>query len=269
MRSNFEEKRENRVARFERLAQKFSQESESRYKRFHDLLSVIPMGQPILVGHHSERGHRALLNKADNAMRASVEADKKSAYYADRAEAAETNNAISSDDPQAIEKLQAKLDALIKNQELMKACNKIAKGKKTSQAEKVELLMALGLKESTANEILIPHYGRVGIQGFKLTNNNANISTVRKRLEHLKKIEAQGNEEKTYGDIRVFANADENRVQIFFLGIPAEEIRKALKGYGYRWTPSVGCWQAYYSNRAKWSAIEIVKLTQKQNEKAN
>ncbi len=263
MRSNFEEKKANRVARYERLAQKFSQESESRYNLFHSLLSVIPMGQPILVGHHSEKGHRALLKKADNAMRTSVEADKKSAYYAERAEVVETNNAISSDDPQAIEKLQAKLDALIKNQELMKACNKITKSNKTSQAEKVELLMALGLKESTANEILIPHYGRVGVPSYKLTNNNANINTVRKRLEHLKKIEAHGNEEKTYGDIRVFANADENRVQIFFPSIPAEEIRKAMKGYGYRWAPSVGCWQAFYSNRAKWAAIEIVKLSNK------
>ena len=101
MRSNYEEKRANRLERYERLASKFSQESDIRYQRFKSLLSVIPMGQPILVGHHSEKGHRSLLKKADNNMRKSVEADDKSKYYADRAETVENNHAISSDDPNA------------------------------------------------------------------------------------------------------------------------------------------------------------------------
>lgn len=53
------------------------------------MLQVIPPGQPILVGHHSERGHRRLLEKSDNAMRKSVELDEKAKYYNDRAEASE------------------------------------------------------------------------------------------------------------------------------------------------------------------------------------
>ncbi len=47
------------------------------------------MGQPILVGHHSERGHRSLLQKSDNAMRKSVELDDKADYYANKAANAE------------------------------------------------------------------------------------------------------------------------------------------------------------------------------------
>lgn len=247
MRSNYEEKRANRLERYNRLASKFSKESDSRYQRFKSLLSVIPMGQPILVGHHSEKGHRSLLNKADNNMRMSVEADKKAEYYADRAETVENNHAISSDDPNALERLQEKLEGLQRNQELMKKCNKILKSKKTD-AEKVTMLMEFGLKESTAIEILKPVYGRVGIPSYKLTNNNANINTVKQRIAKLQNIEKAGNEEKTYGDIRVFANADENRVQMFFPGKPSDEIRKALKGYGFRWSPIGGCWQAFFSS---------------------
>lgn len=260
MRSNYEEKRANRLERYERLASKFSQESDSRYQRFKSLLSVIPMGQPILVGHHSEKGHRSLLNKADNNMRKSVEADKKAAYYADRAETVENNNTISSDDPKALERLKEKLAGLEKNQELMKKCNKITGNKKTTEAAKIEQLIGLGLKESTAIQLMTPVYGRIGIPSFKLTNNNANIRTVKQRIEKLENIEKAGNQEVTYGDVRVFANADENRVQIFFPDKPSEEIRKALKGYGYRWSPMGGCWQAFYSNRAKYTAVEVVKL---------
>jgi len=76
-----------RVERFEARAEKKENESQSQYERSHNLVSVIPMGQPILIGHHSERGHRNLLKKADNAMRKSCEADEKAKYYKGRAEA--------------------------------------------------------------------------------------------------------------------------------------------------------------------------------------
>lgn len=261
MRSNYEEKRANRIERYNRLVIKFQGESESRYKRFHDLLRVIPPGQPILVGHHSEAGHRSLLKKADNNMRKSIEADKKSTYYERKAEIAESNYAISSDDPNAPERLQEKLEKLVKLQEFYKIVNKTVRSKKLSENQKTEKLVSLGVKEATAIEFIQPdQYGRLGIPGYRLTNNNATIKTVKQRIAKLQAIEKHGNEEQTYGDIRVFANADENRVQIFFPGKPSEEIRKALKGYGYRWSPTSMCWQAFYSNRAKYTAIEVVKL---------
>lgn len=260
MRSNYEEKRANRLERYERLAAKFQGESVNRFKRFHDLLSVIPMGQPILVGHHSEKGHRSLLNKADNSMRASIEADKKAAYYSDRAETLENNNAISSDDPNAIERLTVKLAHLVKTQEFMKKVN-AAHAKYLKKPASLELS---DLSEEWKKKIMeyVPEYSwlKHPFAPYRLTNNNASIATVRQRLAKLQKIEEAGNEEKFYGEIRVFANADENRVQMFFPGKPSDEVRKSLKGYGFRWTPTVGCWQAFYSNRAKWAAVEIVKL---------
>ncbi|HEU0227253.1 MAG TPA: DUF3560 domain-containing protein [Arachidicoccus soli] len=46
----------------------------------------IPLGQPILVGHHSESRHRKVIERADNAMRKSIEEDKKAEDYRRRAE---------------------------------------------------------------------------------------------------------------------------------------------------------------------------------------
>ena len=45
----------------------------------------IPFGQPILVGHHSESRHRRTIEKADNAMRKSVEESGKAEEYERRA----------------------------------------------------------------------------------------------------------------------------------------------------------------------------------------
>jgi len=69
-----------REARLARKADRYGEWAESRerkevaeHNRVHSLLDGIPAGQPILVGHHSERGHRRTLEKADNAMRRAVE----------------------------------------------------------------------------------------------------------------------------------------------------------------------------------------------------
>lgn len=192
-------------------------------------------------------------------MRASIEAGEKSAYYSGRAETLEQNRAISSDAPDALERLREKLASLEKNQELMKACNKIIRDKKLSEAEKVEKMGLAGLAQKDAIELMQPgRFGGMGFASFSLTNNGATIRTTKERIEKLEKLQLCENKEKAYGDTTIIENAEENRVQIFFSGKPSDTIRTRLKQSGFRWTPSVGCWQAYYSNRSKWAAEDIV-----------
>lgn len=59
-----------------RKAERHGASAQAAYERFRAELDVIPPGQPILVGHHSERRHRAALARADRAMARSVEADR-------------------------------------------------------------------------------------------------------------------------------------------------------------------------------------------------
>ena len=42
-----------------------------------------------------------------------------------------------------------------------------------------------------------------------------------------------------------------NRLQVFFPGKPAPEIRAAMKRFGFRWAPSVGAWQRHLNNAAR------------------
>jgi hypothetical protein len=102
-----------------------------------------------------------------------------------------SNTVISSDDPNAIDKLEEKLERLLAAQELYKAINEIIK-KKISDIEKTEALQALGLKEETATKLLVPDgWHGAGIPGYRLTNINAVINNTRRRIEHLKHISRQ------------------------------------------------------------------------------
>ncbi len=109
-REDYAERREARIDRLESRAAAAQAESTAAYEAAHSIMKHIPPGQPILVGHHSERHHRRDLDRIDRNMCKSVEADQKASYYAARAEAAANNTTISSDDPEAVEKLQAKLE---------------------------------------------------------------------------------------------------------------------------------------------------------------
>lgn len=261
MKSNYEEKKEARLESYQRLAAKNDQLSDSAYKASHDIVSCIPPGQPILVGHHSEKRHRKALERSDNAMRKSVEADKKAAYYRDRAESLMSNTAISSDNPDALDLLQEKLEKLQARQELMRMANKIVRSAKLSQVEKVIQLQELGFKESSAVKILeMDHYGTKGYPQYVLSNNNGVIANTKKRIQHLESIAKLHTEEVAYpGGVTLKLNVEDNRVQIFFPGKPSEEIRNDLKRAGFHYSYTVGAWMRLISNWAIHEAKEIIK----------
>lgn len=257
MKSNYHEKKDARIEKYHELAEKNEKESTARFEAAKQIGSFIPFGQPILVGHHSEGRHRRDLERIDNNMRKSCEAADKAKYYERRAEFAEANNAISSDDPDALSKLKEKLASLEFNQKLMKDINKAIRKAKTHE-DRVKALQEIGIKDALIVQLLTPEYGRfIGVPSYKMTNNNANIRTVKQRIERLERIEGLPDEEKQIGNVKIVFAASENRVQMFFPGKPSEEIRTELKRSGFRWAPTVGAWMAFYSNHAKFTAEQI------------
>ena len=121
--NDYEEKKQARIDRYRERAERARQQSNHLSHESVSMLGHIPPGQPVLVGHHSERGHRKLLERSDRKMEQSVAASEKADYYENKARAAESNTAISSDDPAALEKLQAKLARLQEKQAFMKTVN--------------------------------------------------------------------------------------------------------------------------------------------------
>lgn len=163
------------------------------------------------------------------------------------------NRPISSDDADAIDRLEAKIQKAEKFQEAAKAINKIIRSKKHTQEEKVAQIVAEGLvSETTARKLFTPDFaGRVGIPSFEITNNAANIRRMKERVQQLERAAAAVTvETETTTGIRIVDNVEDNRVQIFFPDKPAEEIRIRLKEHSFRWAPSVGAWQRHRSEGA-------------------
>ena len=254
--NSFEEKRERRAERLEQRAANARQESDGLHEQARAMQSVIPFGQPILVGHHSEARDRNYRGRIENKHRKAYELHQEAEELERRAEACRNNQAIFSDDPDASEKLADKITRLEQRQQLMKDANKLAR------KEDRNGLAALGFSDELIDKLLTPGYSqgygqRVGFASWALTNNGANIRRLKKRLE---KIQAHADDEtttETIGDVKIIDNVENNRIQIFFPNKPAPEIRKELKSNGFRWAPSVRAWQRHRSDEAIYHARQI------------
>lgn len=80
------ERLEIRADRLEGAAERNGAEGERRWDAGRKILDGIPMGQPVLVGHHSEGRHRRDLKRADDHMRKGIELEKVAQDQARRAE---------------------------------------------------------------------------------------------------------------------------------------------------------------------------------------
>lgn len=79
------ERAEERAERFEKYSEKRAAESDAAHAAVDRITSGIPLGQPILVGHHSERHARKDAERIENGMRRAIKAFEESNYWKDRA----------------------------------------------------------------------------------------------------------------------------------------------------------------------------------------
>lgn len=237
MTNSYEDKQAARRERYEELADKNRARSTQQFEASRRAVDGIPMGQPILVGHHSEGRHRAALARSDSAMRKSVEAQRTADYYARKAEGV-GGGGISSDDPEAIAKLRGELKKLQDAQDVMKAANKAIRAHKTPEA-RIAALVKVGLTEIQAAEIIKPDFaGRVGFASYQLSNANANMRRIEQRIKVLEANQERTSTEAAGDGYTYRQDADENRVMFIFEGKPDEATRALLKANGFNWSPS-------------------------------
>lgn len=169
---------------------------------------------------------------------------------------------IMSGDSDAVEALQLKIVKAEEVQERMKTANLIIrKNKKAGAAAVVAALVAAGYPEPLAQKMITPDYmGRIGFAQFELTNNNANIRRMKERLETITQAKATPAQEVIGSAATIQDDPAANRVRLFFQGKPCEEIRSRLKSGGFRWSPTIGAWQAYRNYRSRLLAVEIAGI---------
>ena len=159
---------------------------------------------------------------------------------------------IKASDDDAVEKLQAKIDALELVQSQMKAFNKISLSKKLSNQEKLDQVKALNI---TSEVLRYTENG--GFPSYKLTNNNAKIKNAKARLESIKLNKSLDVADKIYDGFRVVHNTDIQRIQFVFDDKPNADIISLLKSKSFRWSPREKAWQRQMTANTK-SAVEKI-----------
>jgi len=221
----YELKQEERRERYEQRAAKALKEAAAAHKAADQISSFIPLGQPILVGHHSEGRHRRDLVRIRRNTERAFEAQDKSNYYANKAASVGTGG-ISSDDPDAIGKLKARLAELEEHHAQMKAANKQAPGT---------------------------------YPGYSLQNSNANLRRIRERIAALEKAATRETKEIKVPGLTIRQDVDENRVMLLFEKIPSADIRALCKKHGFRWSPSRKAWVRFLNSAGIWAAECVSK----------
>ena len=161
---------------------------------------------------------------------------------------------------QEVERLQSKLDTLTELHDKMKAANKIVRSKKMSEEEQIDGLVALGLNEKQAVEILKPteRWQSVGFPTYQLQNNLAKIKATQAAIErHKAMAEAEDKEIKFNGGRVVVCNSEE-RMRFYFDEIPPVEVRNLMKRNAFKWSPKNGAWQRQLTANCKFDTKRIL-----------
>jgi hypothetical protein len=261
--NTYEQKKQRKIERYTDLAEKAKNKSADLYRTAKSKASVIPFGQPILVGHHSESRDRNYRKNIHNTFSQSYKEQDKAEYYENKAKAVENNKAISSDDPEAIAKLKSKIEKMEKQRAQMTAINKAwrAYAKKQDKKPLNELNYSdediLKLEKTIENSYSMD---KIPFPTYMSSNLGQNIRAAKQRLEKLETRKNHTTQEKIIKGIKIVDNVEENRLQMFFAGKPEQSIRTELKRNGFRWSPRNGCWQAFINNRARYGAERVLNL---------
>ena len=235
----YETKREDKEIAYTRLADKAHKESQSRYDTSRELASCIPMGQPMMPDHHSYKSDCSFRNKIRTNFVKGMELEDKAKHYENKLEAIQSNKAISSDDPEALNKLKAKLEGLETQRTNIKEHNKKARKEKKD---------------------VYP--------GYVLSNLGGNIKNVKDRITRLERQALAIKEVEETGEFKgckfdggeVVENLVFNRLQILFDEKPNEEMRTKLKLRGFRWSPKAGAWQRLLNGNARYAARSVLGI---------
>ena len=172
---------------------------------------------------------------------------------------------ISADDPQAVQKLEKKLESLEKSQETMKAVNAYYRKHKTLDG--CPHLSSEQLEKLKADMASSWHLGDKPFATWALSNNSAEIRRMKDRIKSLSQQKEIGFVGWEFDGGKVEANTEANRLQIFFEDKPDEATREALKNNGFRWSPKVGAWQRQLTSNAYYAADYVKAIAPLTGEK--
>lgn len=181
------ERLEARAERRRQWAESRAGKANAAHDRVHQIADQIPFGQPILVGHHSERHARADQRRMENGMRSAIDNAKMADKHEQTAGEIERQlrTSIFSDDVDAVEQLEAKAATLEAKRERIKAYNASCR-----KGQRDVTLLDEKEQDDLATTARVAGY-QIGKNGaapaYWLSNLGATIRTTRQRIEQVKR----------------------------------------------------------------------------------
>lgn len=215
-------------------ADKAIAKADSHFNAAHRIGDAIPFGQPILIGHHSERHHRRDIERIDSNMRNGIERQEMAANHVSKAGGIERalDTSIFSDDSNALEALEQRIKEHEADRERMKTINKLyRKGD-------AEGLAALGLNLDSLKEKLAkagPYWVSAPHLPYEMSNLGGRITADRKRLEVIKARQARTAEAEAAPNGVIIKQCQGGYVRVTFAEKPSRDILNALRAANFWW----------------------------------
>jgi len=245
------------MTRRERLERKMGRRldwAESRHAKASEAFNTarhaldgIEPGQPILVGHHSERKHRAALEKHDNAMRRAFESENMKNHHLSCADGIQRqlDHSVFSDDTNAVEALRARIAEREAEANRIKAYNKTCKAAAKAGQPHGDLSLLDDRQKANLCTLLRVCAYQVGPGGsfpsYATTNLRANIRRYQQRLDDIQRRAARSERAANAKGGVIIEGAE--YVNVTFAEKPDNQVIDALKAAGFVWC--AGTWGGY------------------------
>jgi len=217
-------------------AEKAHEKSDQRFGAVARLADQIPLGQPILVGHHSEKHARRDAERIRGGMEKGVEEMRLAEHHEAKASGIERQleTCVFSDDTDAVEQLKKRIAENMEKRERRKTINKLfKKGDASGLAA-----MGLDLEKLRIAAEGLPSFDKQPFPAYSITNLSARIRADEKRVKEVEARQARTVRAEAAGGVTVEGG---EYITVTFAEKPEYAVISALKAAGFRWCRGSWC----------------------------
>ena len=236
------ERIEARIEKRRTWAASSERKSTAAFDTAHRISSMIPFGQPILVGHHSEAHARRDADRICNNMDKACEMSKKAEEHESKAAGLQhqLETCIFSDDENAIQAITDKVNGMKTRLEHMRAANKA--WKKSGVAGLVSFGYSQEEAERIARAIETAYsWDKKPFATYEITNLSGNIRRMEQRIPEIQRRNDRAKQAEEAGGMSIqLCGTGNEYARVTFAEKPDYSIIQDLKAAGFRWQS--GCW---------------------------
>lgn len=234
------ERLERKAERRREWADKAQARSQAAFGSAGKLADQIPMGQPILVGHHSERHARRDAERIRAGMDRGCEEASKAQHHEQAAAGleAQLEGSIYSDDVDAVAALEARAAVRLAEVERCKAVNKAWRKCKGTHAERLAQLVVQGVLPEEEARAVAGHMARCSwidqpYPTYHVSNLRARVRADRERIATVRAQANRAAQAEAAGGVVMHLAGE--WCSVTFAERPEREVLDALKAAGFRW----------------------------------